>query len=60
MCEKSTTLYEAEALMQRKNVNRLPVVEKKGSKEVIGIINFDTIHSNLLTNFAKNWIKRKQ
>jgi len=60
MCEKSTSLNEAETLMQRSKVNRLPVVEKDGSKEVIGIINFDTIHSNLMTNFAKSWIKRKQ
>ncbi|MHA1124382.1 MAG: CBS domain-containing protein [Candidatus Heimdallarchaeota archaeon] len=60
MCEKSISLYEAEALMQRNKVNRLPVVENDRSKEVIGIINFDTIHSNLMTNFAKSWIKRKQ
>ncbi len=59
MCEKSTSLNDAEALMQRKKVNRLPVVKNDGSKEVIGIINFDTIHSNLMTNFAKNWVKRK-
>lgn len=59
MCEKSLSLYEAEALMQRKKVNRLPVVEKEGSKVVIGIINFDTVHTNLLSNFAKSWIKRK-
>jgi len=60
MCVKSISLTEAEALMQRNKVNRLPVVNNKDSKEVIGIINFDTIHSNLLTNFAKSWIKRKQ
>lgn len=60
MCEKSTSLNEAESIMQRNKVNRLPIVKTKGSKEVIGIINFDTIHSNLLTNFAKSWIKRKQ
>ncbi|MHA1740369.1 MAG: CBS domain-containing protein [Candidatus Heimdallarchaeota archaeon] len=59
-CTKSTSLYDAEALMQRNKVNRLPVVENDGSKVVIGIINFDTIHSNLLTNFAKSWIKRKE
>ncbi|MHA1211198.1 MAG: CBS domain-containing protein, partial [Candidatus Heimdallarchaeota archaeon] len=60
MCDKSTSLYQAESIMQSNNVNRLPIVEKSGSKVVIGIINFETIHSNLLTNFAKSWIKRKQ
>ena len=56
--EKTTTLREAESIMRQKKINRLPIVERKGSKKVIGVINYDTLHSNLLTNFAKSWTKR--
>jgi CBS domain-containing protein len=59
MIPRSATLSEAERIMHLNKINRLPVIEREGSKEVIGIINFETVHSNLITNFAKNWIKRK-
>jgi CBS domain-containing protein len=56
---KTTTLFEAETLMQKNKINRLPVVNSSSSKEVIGIINFETVHSNLLSSFAKSWVKSK-
>lgn len=59
MISKNTTLTEAETIMHNNKINRLPVVEESDSKHVIGIINFETIHSNLLSNFAKSWVKRK-
>lgn len=59
MVDKTTSLYEAESIMQQKNINRLPIVEKEKSKKVIGIINYDTVHSNLLTSFAKSWTKQR-
>lgn len=58
MISKNDTLQQAEDIMRKNKINRLPVVKKQGSNQVIGIINFDTVHENLLTNFAKSWIKR--
>lgn len=59
MIPRTTTLSEAEDIMQSNQINRLPIVEEKGSKKVIGVVNFETIHYNLLSNFAKSWVKRK-
>ena len=58
MIDRNATLSEAEQIMYSNKINRLPIVEKEGSKEVIGIINYDTVHSNVLTRFAKSWVKR--
>ena len=58
MIIKTATLQDAEDLMHEHKINRLPVVEKEGSKKVIGIINYESVHSNILTNFAKKWVKR--
>lgn len=55
---KNQTLEEAEDLMRANDINRLPVIKNKDSKEVIGIINYDTVHSNIMTNFARSWVKR--
>ena len=60
MIPRTATISEADTIMHQNKINRLPVVEREGSKKVIGIINFETVHSNLITNFAKNWIKRKK
>ncbi|NHJ40101.1 MAG: CBS domain-containing protein [Asgard group archaeon] len=60
MIKRTATLSEADRIMHQNKINRLPVIEKEGSKQVIGIINFETVHSNLITNFAKNWINRSQ
>lgn len=54
----NATLQDAEEIMHVNKINRLPVVEKEGSKKVIGVINYETVHSNVLTNFAKKWVKR--
>ncbi len=54
----NATLQDAEEIMRANKINRLPVVEKEGSKKVIGVINYETVHSNVLTNFAKKWVKR--
>lgn len=58
MINRTATLYDAETIMRKNKVNRLPVVEKEGSKQVIGIINYETVHSNVITRFAKSWVKR--
>jgi len=55
---RNATLHEAEDLMRKHEINRMPVVEKEGSKQVIGILNYTTVHSNVMTRFAKNWLKR--
>lgn len=60
MIVRTATLNEAEELMRKNKINRLPIVAKEGSKKVIGVINYETIHSNVMTNFAKNWVKRYQ
>ncbi len=58
MIDRTATLSDAEQVMRKNKVNRLPIIEKEGSKQVIGIINYETVHSNVLTRFAKSWIKR--
>ncbi|MBK5112976.1 MAG: CBS domain-containing protein [Candidatus Heimdallarchaeota archaeon] len=58
MIIRTATLQNAEELMHEHKINRLPVVEKEGSKKVIGIVNYETVHSNIITNFAKKWVKR--
>lgn len=58
MVDRNATLFDAEKIMRKNKINRLPVVEKEGSKQVIGIINYETVHSNVLMRFAKSWVKR--
>jgi len=55
---RTATLRDAEEKMREYKINRLPVVEKESSKKVIGMINYETVHSNVITNFAKKWINR--
>lgn len=55
---RNKTLQQAEDIMRENKINRLPVVEEKGSKHVIGIVNFDTIHKNLVTSFARSWVNK--
>ena len=59
MVVKTTSLFEAESIMQQKRINRLPIVEDENSKKVIGVINYETVHSNLLTSFAKSWTRQR-
>ena len=54
----NATLQDAEEIMRVNKINRLPVIDKEGSKKVIGVINYETVHSNVLTAFAKKWVKR--
>ena len=58
MITRNKTLQEAEDLMRSKNINRLPVIENEKSRKVIGMINYGTIHSYIVTNFAKSWVRR--
>ena len=55
---KNQTLHEAEDLMRENEINRLPVVENKNSKLVLGVINYETVHSNIMTSFARSWLGR--
>ncbi|NHK31516.1 MAG: CBS domain-containing protein [Asgard group archaeon] len=57
---RNATLRDAEDIMRANKINRLPIVEKEGSKKIIGIINYETVHSNVMTNFAKKWVTRYQ
>ncbi|RLI67835.1 MAG: hypothetical protein DRP02_06590 [Candidatus Gerdarchaeota archaeon] len=58
--QNTLSLAEADQIMHHHKINRLPIVEKEGSKKVIGIVNYETVHANLITTFAKSWIERNR
>ncbi|MEA2070409.1 MAG: CBS domain-containing protein [Asgard group archaeon] len=60
MITNTQSLKSAEDIMRKNKINRLPVVENPKSKKVIGIVNYDTVHKNLLTSFATKWINRQR
>jgi len=57
---KTATLAEADDLMAQTNVNRLAVVEKKGSLVVIGFIDSEMLNVALKTEVLKTYKKRQK
>ena len=56
----NASIEEADHLMYSEKINRLAVVDKKGSKNVVGLIDYNTTHNELVTNFARSFIKRHE
>ena len=57
---KTATLAEADDLMAQTNVNRLAVVEKKGSLVVVGFIDSEMLNVALKTEVLKTYKKRQK
>ena len=56
--KKNTSIDEADQLMHNEKVNRLAVVDD--NKAVIGLIDYKSTHSQLITQFAKSIVHRSE
>ena len=56
--KRTPTIDEAEQLMNRANVNRLGVVDE--SNVVIGLIDYNSTHSEIMTKFATSLLHRRE
>ena len=56
--KKTASIDEADQLMHRENVNRLAVVDDNNA--VIGLIDYNSTHSEIMTKFATSLLHRKE
>lgn len=54
------SIDEADQIMHKEKVNRLAVIETNNNNEIIGLIDYNSTHAEIVTKFAKSLIHRNQ
>ena len=57
---RSTSIDEADQIMHKEKVNRLAVIDSNNNDEIIGLIDYNSTHSEIVTKFAKSLLHRNQ
>ncbi|HUT81922.1 MAG TPA: CBS domain-containing protein [Candidatus Bathyarchaeia archaeon] len=57
---KNASVEEADQLMHKEKIQRLGVIEKANPNIIIGLLDYNATHAELITKFAKSLINREQ
>ncbi|HUU77091.1 MAG TPA: CBS domain-containing protein [candidate division Zixibacteria bacterium] len=57
---RSASIEEADQLMHDEKVNRLAIIDKVNPDKVIGFVDYNTTHAEIVTKFAKSLIERRK
>ena len=54
------SIDKADQIMHKEKVNRLAVIDSNNNDQIIGLIDYNSTHAEIVTKFAKSLIHRNQ